>query len=343
IVCPICGSARHRPYLTTSDPLHGIGSVFQIVRCRDCRHIYMNPCPTTETLSLCYPVEYGPHAGRTVQDHETESADQTSTSDVSTGSTRPWYLSAVCRRIPGLRACYYWLSNTRSNYLPGADSGDARAVELGCATGGFLDQLAAAGWQAEGVELVESAAAQAQQDGLTVHVGTLHSAEYASDTFDGAFAWMVFEHLPDPRETLEECHRILKQDGLLAFSVPNVSCWEPVVFGRNWYVWEVPRHLQYFGPRCLKKLLTESGFDGIEIIHQRNLLNVVGSVAIFLRKIWPNSRLARRLLDFPSRPGMWWQLMLAPAALFLATIRQSGRLTVLARCSKQRDTSAGRE
>jgi len=343
IACPICRSNRYRRHLETADPLHGIGDVFQIVRCLDCRHLYMNPCPTGDTLPLCYPAEYGPHAGRKSQEAGTESPGRTPPPDVSSDSERPWYLSPACRRIPGLRALYYRLSQTRSNYLPAADCGDARAVELGCATGGFLEQLAAAGWQAEGVELVESAAAQAQRKGLTVHVGSLEAVSFPSGTFDGAFAWMVLEHLPDPRATLNECHRILKQDGLLAFSVPNVSCWEPIVFGRNWYVWEVPRHLQYFGPRCLKRLLNESGFDRVEIVHQRNLLNVIASVGILLRRIRPGSRLAGKLLDYPNRPGMWWQLVLAPAALFLAAIRQSGRLTVTARCRKMQATSADKE
>jgi len=299
----------------------------------------MNPCPADDSLSLCYPAEYGPHAGALLRNDGTDSG----TSDppgLSKDSERPWYLSPACRRIPGLRALYRWLSDTRSNCLPVADSSGARAVELGCATGGFLEQLAAAGWQAEGVELVESAAAQARKNGFNVHTGTLHSAALPSETFDGVFAWMVLEHLPDPRAVLEECHRILRQGGLLAFSVPNVACWEPVIFGRNWYVWEVPRHLQYFSPRCLRTILMESGFDRVEIVHQRNLLNVIASLGILLRRIRPDSRLAKKLLNYPSRPGMWWQLVLAPLALFLAAIRQSGRLTVTARCSRMLETSS---
>ncbi len=339
IACPICRSRRHRRYLETTDPLHGVGGKFQIVRCRDCQHIFMNPVPTAECLAACYPTAYGPHAGRTVETSlplpeklptqpEAEQSDQLKTADA------PWYLSSSFRRIPGIRKLYYWLSNTRSDYLPTTTKENARAIELGCATGSFLAKLADAGWKAEGVELVESAASVAQRNGFPVHVGTLQSAKHPADTYDAAFAWMVIEHLPDPTSAFCEFHRILKHGGLLAFSVPNVSCWEPFFFGRSWYVWEVPRHLQYFGPRSLRKLLTESGFDDIKIVHQRNILNVIGSLGIALRRLRRKSKLAERLIDCPNRLSMWWQLLLAPAAIFLAMMRQGGRLTIIARCNK---------
>ncbi len=338
ISCPICDSSRHRRHLETTDPLHGVGGVFQIVRCQDCRHIFMNPCPTTDSLAACYPAAYGPHAIQAADNSaapsEASSNQTRATQTDDSPAVSPWYLSPGFRRVPGLRALYYWLTDTRSNYLPLPPTKNARAIELGCATGEFLTKLAEAGWDAEGVELVESAAAESQRKGHSVHVGTLQSAELSSDTYEAAFAWMVIEHLRDPKAAFCEFHRILKHEGQLGFSVPNAACWEPVVFGRSWYVWEPPRHLQYFGPRSLRKLLTESGFDHIEIIHQRNILNIIGSLGIALQRLRPNSKLARRLLDSPNRLSMWWQLLLAPAAIVLAAIRQGGRLTVIARCNK---------
>jgi len=339
VACPVCTSSRHRRHLETTDPLHGVGGMFQIARCEDCRHIFMNPVPTVGSLAACYPAAYGPHAGQTVDNSlppPEESPDQPEPEQTEQSKTAetPWYLSSSFRRIPGIRKLYYWLSDTRSNYLPKPPEKDARAIELGCATGGFLAKLADAGWQAEGVELVDTAADVAQRQGFSVQVGTLQSAELSADSYNAAFAWMVIEHLPDPKSAFDEFHRILKHDGQLAFSVPNVSCWEPFVFGRSWYVWEVPRHLQYFGPRSLRRLLTESGFDDVQIVHQRNILNVIGSLGIALRRLRPNSKLAERLIDCPNRLSMWWQLLLAPAAIFLAMIRQGGRLTVIARCNK---------
>jgi hypothetical protein len=78
-------------------------------------------------------------------------------------------------------------------------------------------------------------------------------------------------------------------------------------------------------------MLGESGFESVKIIHQRNLLNVVGSLGIALRRRFPRGTLGQRLIDFTDQPTMWWQLGLAPLAKLLAAVRQAGRLTVISR------------
>lgn len=350
IPCPLCGSDEHSLRLESRDLLHEVPGSYRIVRCCHCRHLYMTPRPTLKTLPLCYPDGYGPHEP-VVTTGPDSSITALPTSDESSPATSnalptavessqqpsdqsPWYLSGVVRSIPGLRSFYHWLTDSRSEFLPSPESDNARAIELGCATGKFLLRLQDAGWKAEGIELVESAAEESRSLGFHVHAGTLESASVESNTYDGAFAWHVLEHLPDPRASLIEFHRVLNNDGWLAFSIPNVSCWEPVVFGRMWYLWEIPRHLHFFGPSRIRQLLIETGFNEIRIIHQRTLLNVVGSLALCLKQRWPHSSLTEKLLDYPNHPRMWWQILLAPAAIFLATMRQGGRLTVIARCHK---------
>lgn len=320
--CPLCSSTRSRPYLRNKDVLCGLPGEFQIVRCLECRHLYMDPRPTAETILNCYPSDYAPH--------ETTSASSSS-STPATPVRRPWYLSPSARAIPGLRALYYWLTKTYADFMPPLPSGDATAVELGCATGAFLEKLRAAGWQPRGIEPVATAAAEAQRRGFPIHVGMLESAHLESESCDAAFAWMVIEHLTNPRETMVELKHALKPDGWLVFSVPNVACWEPHVFGKSWMVWELPRHLQHFTPRRLRSLLAECGYDRISIIHQRNLLNVVTSVGIVLTRWFPRSRMARRVLNWANHQTLWWQLVLAPFAIVLAWLHQSGRLTVVAR------------
>jgi SAM-dependent methyltransferase len=141
----------------------------------------------------------------------------------------------------------------------------------------------------------------------------------------------VIEHVPDAKETLRRLHSLLKPGATLLFSIPNAGCWEPWFFGRNWYVWELPRHLHYFTPTSIRKLLQECGFTDITIIHQRNLSNVVGSVALSILARRPESRLGRWLLEYPDRPTMATKLFLAPFAHILAWLHQGGRLTISAR------------
>jgi SAM-dependent methyltransferase len=251
------------------------------------------------------------------------------------------------RYIPGLKRFYNWLMDDCSQLMPTApaltstrrdaqlvsDASHARpcALELGCATGQYLVRLQNAGWSATGIEPGRRPAALAQKSGLDVHLGTLESCELPLDHFDLVAAWMVLEHVPDVRDTLERVHDLLKPGGTLLFSIPNAGCWEARFFGKYWYVWELPRHLHYFTPTSIRGLLLDCGFAEITIIHQRNLWNVVGSIAFWILARWPECRFGRWLLRSLDRPSLFMKLMLAPPAHILAWMQQGGRLTISSR------------
>lgn len=354
IACPLCGSQESTIIQTSGDNLCGIPGEFAIERCSQCNHRFMNPRPVPESLGDCYPEQYGPHqSAPSVASQSSVVTGRASTVEKRTDSRgRPLYLRILpLRYIPGLKAFYSWLIEDRSQPVPtpimisptvspavgrqrhdGSNaSQQPRALELGCATGHYLTRLTDAGWVATGIEPGERPAAIAIQSGLDVQCGTLESCRFPADFFELAAAWMVIEHVPDPRGTLQELHRLLKPDGTLLFSIPNAGCWEPKVFGRYWYVWELPRHLHHFTPRSIRMLLTQVGFSEIKIIHQRNLSNVIGSLALVTLASWPESRIGRWLLRYPDTPSTLLKLMLAPIAHVLAWLGQGGRLTISAR------------
>ena len=325
--CPLCGAAEFRTVLVTRDRLHGVPGEFRVVRCLECRHLYMNPRPAPNSILDCYPVNYGPHAGNPVS--TSPASDDTASEGPQ--QSRPWYLSPAVRRIPGLRSLYYWLADSRSEFLPTPDAQHCRALEIGCAVGRFLERLRDAGWNAQGLEPVDSAAELARRNGFDVQTGLIEDAEFEQNSFDAVFAWMVVEHLPDPATALSRINGWLRDGGCLSISVPNAACWERFVFQRFWYVWELPRHLHHFSPARIRLLLEDSGFTDVTILHQRNLLNVVGSLGLLATRFAPGNQLARRILDYPDNPGMWSQLLMAPLAILLAAFRQGGRLTIVAR------------
>ena len=324
--CPLCGEDCWKPVVTGRDNLFDLPGEFHLVRCTKCRHAYLNPRPTLETIGLCYPAEYGPY--RDDRHSEIEQKEPGSTTD-AIGT--PWYLTAWARRIPGLRRLYYWLADSKSQIIPHVDSVPKRALEIGCAHGRFLSQLRDEGWEATGVEPADAPAQLAAKRGFPVHVGTLESATFSDNSFDAVFAWQVIEHLHDPMSTLGEICHVLKPRGWLAFAVPNFGCWERRFFGQSWHALELPRHLQHFTPRTLRWMLNEQGFEVVRIVHQRNLLNVTGSIGIVLNRWFPVSRPGERLIRFTEQPTMWRQLAMAPLAKFLALIHQGGKLPVIAR------------
>lgn len=326
VPCPLCGSERWSVRLAAKDLLYGLPGEFQLVRCADCRHHFVNPRPTPDCIHRFYPKDYVPH-------HPPRLAEEPSEARAETRHPvkGPWYLSRPVRSIPGLRRLYYWLSESHAEIIPEVACSPKRALELGCADGQFLERLQRRGWEPVGVELAADPARRAQARGLQVHAGRFEAGQFPAGSFDAVFAWMLLEHLHDPAAALGEIRRILKDSAWLVFSVPNYACWEPSVFGRYWYSLQLPTHLHQFNAHALRRLLRRNGFGEIRAVHQRNLLNVVGSVGLWLRERFPGSRLGPAVLRFTNDPGLWGTLAMAPPAILAAWLRQGGRLTVTAR------------
>jgi len=73
--------------------------------------------------------------------------------------------------------------------------------------------------------------------------------------------WHVFEHLADPRGTLEAIFRILKPGGRLVVAVPNFSSLQARLTGGAWFHLDLPRHLYQFPLSGLKTLLRRADFE----------------------------------------------------------------------------------
>ena len=310
----------------------------------------MNPRPVIPDLGACYPDNYGPHQSSTTgksASPRSPAAEKVSSSQ-SGAEQRPLILKILpLRFIPGLKSFYTWLIDDYSQPAPTPaeliskhvktgsekDSGSiqGRALELGCATGNYLRRLQDAGWTVTGIEPAKRPAADAKNLGFDVTCGTLETSELPPDSFDLAVAWMVIEHVPYPRETLRQLRDLLKPGGTLLCSIPNAGCWEPKVFGKYWMLWELPRHLHHYTTKSIRELLEQSGFTDVKITHQRNISNVVGSLAIAIRSRWPKSRFGQWLMSYPDRPTVMFKLFLAPFAHFFALLGQGGRLTISSR------------
>ena len=71
-------------------------------------------------------------------------------------------------------------------------------------------------------------------------IGTLQQSDYSQDYFDAITLFHVFEHLDKPKETLEIICKILKEDGLLVMSFPNIASWQAKMFDAMSYQNDLP-------------------------------------------------------------------------------------------------------
>jgi 2-polyprenyl-3-methyl-5-hydroxy-6-metoxy-1,4-benzoquinol methylase len=235
--CNLCGGQTTRILFTGSDRLHGGEEQFSLFECQTCGLIYLNPRPGYAEIDQYYPADYQPFL-KAIADEPTP-------------------FKRMDRR--------YGLHKRCSEVIKRAGH-SGRVLDIGCATGIFLEGMRDRGWQPEGVELSAFAASYARERfGLTVFSGTLEQANYPDNQFDLATMWDVLEHVPDPAGTLAEINRILKPGGWLVLSLPNPLAWERYWFSQYWAGWDVPRHFQLFTPEVLERYLQQAGLKMVEI------------------------------------------------------------------------------
>lgn len=302
--CPLGCIKSDQVVLTGGDLLHDLPGEFTVVKCCTCGLMRTSPRPTPEAIGFYYPDDYGPYLGTQVQQTKATSGIKK-------------LFKPVVRRI----------FNFNSIKLPSLNPG--RMLEIGCASGAFLHEMAGQGWQVQGIEFSEKAAQAAAQLGYRVHAGPLETAPQPDEPFDLIVGWMVLEHLHDPVSCLLKLHEWAKPGAWLALSVPNAGSLEFRLFKDKWYALHLPNHLYHFTPATLEKVLSASGWRLEKVYHQRTLSNLIASAGYVLRDKG-YAKLGRKLIDFPERGG-WVVYALFPLAWLFSIFGQTGRMTVWAR------------
>ncbi|RLT20787.1 MAG: class I SAM-dependent methyltransferase [Planctomycetota bacterium] len=302
ISCPICCLKNDEIVLTGSDLLHNMPGVFQVVKCRGCGLMRTNPRPTPEAMGFFYPDDYGPYLGtRVLKTNSTSSLKR--------------LLTPLARKI----------FDDKSQRLP--IMVPAKMLEIGCASGAFLNQMSGLGWEVEGIEFSEKAAQNARQLGYKVYAGSLETAPAPLTLVDLIVGWFVMEHLHNPIGSLKKLHEWANPGAWLVLSVPNANALEFHLFKDKWYALQLPTHLNHYTPQSLAKVLNEGGWTLEKVHHQRSATNLIASTANVVEcKGW--RRLAKLL-----RLLMWgkWFYILFPLSWILGVLGQSGRMTVWAR------------
>ncbi|NLE43614.1 MAG: class I SAM-dependent methyltransferase [Chloroflexi bacterium] len=230
--CNFCKRNDASLLFTGRDLLHGIPGSFDLVRCNHCGLIYLNPQPSVDELAPYYPEDYEAHVG--------------------TRKEQLGWLRRLDYRY-GVEKRYRAISR----YIQ-----TGRILDIGCATGAFLDGVRAHGWQVEGIEPGVRAAAYAQEElGIPVQNTSLEEAQLKSESLDVVTMWNVLEHLSDPQTALIKISRALRPGGILVFAVPNILSYDHKLFQSYWAGYDTPRHLYVFPPPVLEVMLARAGLE----------------------------------------------------------------------------------
>lgn len=148
----------------------------------------------------------------------------------------------------------YWLQKVLKYSLP-----PGRALEIGCAHGGFVKLLSSAGFEAIGVEMSPAIIELAQRwFGVNVIQGPIEYITSHIGTFDLIVMFDVLEHLADPVSSMTAILEHLSPTGVLVIQTPcheNIS--DPI-----WRMFHPPEHTFLFSRSSVSRLL-----GGLGLVH----------------------------------------------------------------------------
>jgi SAM-dependent methyltransferase len=250
--CPICGSNNHKSLLDLNCGNLDASSLYPIVRllcCSDCGHGYNKLSPSeTAGLASYYNEEYAPTNLRSI---------------VKTGDL-PGSASAITRNR------YEHLFKLLNPHI----QKNASILDVGCATGGFLDFLKGRGFShLFGVEPTTAYLEQARLSSYNVRSGHAEALGYENDMFDALVIEQVMEHLFHPARAFKEAARVLKEGGVLCVGVPDASRYEDLYYF-DFYWLLMREHIQHFTIQSLSQLAAQHGFELIE--YQQTALPLMG-------------------------------------------------------------------
>jgi len=220
---------------------------FRVVQCRNCGLIYINPRPSKDEIANFYP--------------DTYSWKETLTAESK--------ITKIIRRLEKIYR-YHLLSYETSKIVRVASRQTGKLLDVGCGAGDRLDIFRRLGFDTYGIEPSSSAEYARRHLGLNVKQGDLFEANYPDSFFDIITLYNVLEHTHNPQKIIEELHRILKEDGIVAIQVPNTDSIQSKLFKKRWAAVDVPRDLYYFNIRLLEKILAKENFEITKIDHFNN-------------------------------------------------------------------------
>jgi SAM-dependent methyltransferase len=245
--CPICGSTM-ASFVTAE-------AGYDIVKCRSCALVYVDPMPTTDLPRQSRQGLAGPMTATFADDKRRVSSAA---------------LAELQRRYP--------------------DHG--RLLDIGCGSGVFLDEAHHAGWNAVGLDLSPAAGSNAVEVACVIG-GSANSVPLLRASVQVVTMWNVLEHLHDPRGVLDQIAQVLEPGGTLVLRVPNMNFHQSLrttgcvsrgalqILGKRMPPFlggiAPPEHLLGFGPKTLSDLLHRTGFCEIDVRAGRDRLDPWGT------------------------------------------------------------------
>ncbi len=233
--CPICGgTTEHKPVFVKNN--------FNIMRCKICDMVHIEPMPSAEETVKYYQVDgIAKYDANYIKNKMAESNEAERFS---------MYKDALLK------------------YLSKGD----KVLDVGCHDGQFLSVLKKAGFDIYGQE-VHKELAHAVQEYLNININTSELTTFdIKEEYDCISAMSVIEHIPNIEDVVTKIYNLLKPGGYFLLDVPNVDSYQSIVihyfFSKTlnyWFHPTPPMHLWEFNKKTIEKFLNRFGFKVVEM------------------------------------------------------------------------------
>ncbi len=235
-LCPACTSTEHVMYLKLDDYFLSKES-FSLKKCTQCGLLHTVPQPDIEQLGRYYQSS----------DYISHSTDNKSFMNVVYDIIRRSTLRSKLALI--------------KKYSEGTN-----LLDIGCATGVFLNYCQSQGYNVKGIE-PEAKPREFAINEYKLDVGNLdYLSSIKNQSIDIVTMWHVLEHVSDIKERMQVIHKILKDSGTAFIALPNPQSYDAQYYKNYWAAYDVPRHLYHFTQKSFHSLAAQHSFKVIATI-----------------------------------------------------------------------------
>ena len=144
-------------------------------------------------------------------------------------------------------------------------------LDIGCGIGTLVNEAIKKGYAASGLE-INPGGAKAGREKYKITIFTIPIEQLLSSKkrWDIIVLNHVLEHIAQPVQFLSDCHKLLRNDGILYIGVPSYTGWTAIAEGKAWYGYSVDQHIWQWTHKTIREVVNMAGLSIVNVHSKRN-------------------------------------------------------------------------